>query len=365
EAWAQLFNTSDGGLALELLSDRCQIGRAVDCDLSLAGNQFVSGHHCAVFKDPDGGDDVITVCPLPGNSTVAFRLKLLGHEQPDEASESGSAKPPQTMVIPDTTLPITDGDSGEDPTTDQRPTKRTRTDEAKDKANKSAHSQQSANSFSRCCRSIRIRLCFILRFRDPMEANLNCTICCEIFHDCVTLIPCLHGYCAGCYSQWQRTNPVCPQCRVRPERVTKERAAEAYLAAHPERRRPAEELEKLDSLTTSAGRSLPVVRQSPADEDESDEEDEDSDDDGNAGVAYFGMNQAVRVRRAVPTYQLHRVGDPTAFAARLRRQCRATSRPTRRQPLAAVASCRRGPAACGRLSPSGRSPMGAAAIASR
>ncbi|PAA58109.1 hypothetical protein BOX15_Mlig022451g4, partial [Macrostomum lignano] len=407
EAWAQLFNTSDGGLALELLSDRCQIGRAVDCDLSLAGNQFVSGHHCAVFKDPDGGvwlqdtsmngtlvngrrilgdvaelrqDDVITVCPLPGNSTVAFRLKLLGHEQPDEASESGSAEPPQTMVIPDTTLPITDGDSGEDPTTDQPPTKRTRTDEAKDKAeaedededeakdeaNKSAvttkkgpdqpaimlaadpstvskvptvSADAAAASASASASSS--------ASGDPMEANLNCTICCEIFHDCVTLIPCLHGYCAGCYSQWRRTNPVCPQCRVRPERVTKNvlvtNLAEAYLAAHPERRRPAEELEKLDSLN-DIGRqeAFPVVRQSPADEDESDEEDEDSDDDGNAGVAYFGMNQLFGFAGPYPTYQLHRLATPPHLR-HVCRQCPGYQPPDPQQPLAPLRAAGAGP----------------------
>uniref|UniRef100_A0A1I8F932 RING-type E3 ubiquitin transferase n=1 Tax=Macrostomum lignano TaxID=282301 RepID=A0A1I8F932_9PLAT len=42
------------------------------------------------------------------------------------------------------------------------------------------------------------------------------------------------------------------------------------------------------------------------------------DDDGNLPrVAYFGMNAAVRVRRAVPDLSAASVGDPTAFAARL------------------------------------------------
>uniref|UniRef100_A0A1I8HFM0 E3 ubiquitin-protein ligase CHFR n=1 Tax=Macrostomum lignano TaxID=282301 RepID=A0A1I8HFM0_9PLAT len=326
EAWAQLFNTSDGGLALELLSDRCQIGRAVDCDLSLAGNQFVSGHHCAVFKDPDGGvwlqdtsmngtlvngrrilgdvaelrqDDVITVCPLPGNSTRG----TASNYGPDQPAIMLAADPSTVSKVPTVSA-----------------------DAAAASASASASSSASG---------------------DPMEANLNCTICCEIFHDCVTLIPCLHGYCAGCYSQWRRTNPVCPQCRVRPERVTKNvlvtNLAEAYLAAHPERRRPAEELEKLDSLN-DIGRqeAFPVVRQSPADEDESDEEDEDSDDDGNAGVAYFGMNQLFGFAGPYPTYQLHRLATPPHLR-HVCRQCPGYQPPDPQQPLAPLRAAGAGP----------------------
>lgn len=35
---------------------------------------------------------------------------------------------------------------------------------------------------------------------DKMEEILICSICREIFHDCITLLPCLHNFCAGCYS---------------------------------------------------------------------------------------------------------------------------------------------------------------------
>uniref|UniRef100_A0A1I8FKN3 E3 ubiquitin-protein ligase CHFR n=1 Tax=Macrostomum lignano TaxID=282301 RepID=A0A1I8FKN3_9PLAT len=326
EAWAQLFNTFGRrpGTRAALRSLPNRSGRRL--------RLFVSGHHCAVFKDPDGGvwlqdtsmngtlvngrrilgdvaelrqDDVITVCPLPGNSTVAFRLKLLGHEQPDEASESGSAEPPQTMMTKD------------------------KDEEAKDKANKSAVTTEkgtvskvpTVSADAAAASASASASSSASRRSNGSQSELH--NCCEIFHDCVTLIPCLHGYCAGCYSQWQRTNPVCPQCRVRPERVTKNvlvtNLAEAYLAAHPERRRPAEELEKLDSLN-DIGRqeAFPVVRQSPADEDESDEEDEDSDDDGNAGVAYFGMNRLFGFAGPYPTYQLHRLATPL----HLRHVCR-------------------------------------------
>uniref|UniRef100_A0A1I8F6L8 RING-type E3 ubiquitin transferase n=1 Tax=Macrostomum lignano TaxID=282301 RepID=A0A1I8F6L8_9PLAT len=212
----------------------------------------VSGHHCAVFKDPDGG---VWLQDTSMNGTLVNGRRILGDV----------AELRQDDVIT--------------PMLPQHP-----------------HPPAASSSAS----------------GDPMEANLNCTICCEIFHDCVTLIPCLHGYCAGCYSP----------CRVRPERVTKNvlvtNLAEAYLAAHPERRRPAEELEKLDSLN-DIGRqeAFPVVRQSPADETNPTKKMKTAMTDGNAGVALLWNEPAVRVRRAVPDLSAASVGDPTAFAARL------------------------------------------------
>lgn len=37
---------------------------------------------------------------------------------------------------------------------------------------------------------------------DPMQQNLSCGICSQIFYKCVSLIPCLHNFCSSCYSGW-------------------------------------------------------------------------------------------------------------------------------------------------------------------
>lgn len=37
---------------------------------------------------------------------------------------------------------------------------------------------------------------------DPMAKELTCTLCSKIFYKCITLNPCLHNFCAPCYSEW-------------------------------------------------------------------------------------------------------------------------------------------------------------------
>lgn len=53
--------------------------------------------------------------------------------------------------------------------------------------------------------------------------HAKCCICLNIWHDVVTVAPCLHNFCNGCFSQWLRRSStrshdpqksvVCPQCR--------------------------------------------------------------------------------------------------------------------------------------------------------
>lgn len=49
--------------------------------------------------------------------------------------------------------------------------------------------------------------------------NLKCGICLNIWHDVVSVTPCLHNFCNACFSQWYRRLErkgdicICPQCR--------------------------------------------------------------------------------------------------------------------------------------------------------
>lgn len=49
--------------------------------------------------------------------------------------------------------------------------------------------------------------------------NAKCSICLSIWHDVVTVAPCLHNFCNGCFSEWlrrsqeKRSTVLCPQCR--------------------------------------------------------------------------------------------------------------------------------------------------------
>ncbi|KAG2470497.1 CHFR ligase, partial [Polypterus senegalus] len=66
-----------------------------------------------------------------------------------------------------------------------------------------------------------------------------------------SLQPCMHTFCAACYSGWMERSSFCPTCRCPVERIRKNHMlnnlVEAYLLQHPEKCRSAEELQNMDS----------------------------------------------------------------------------------------------------------------------
>ena len=48
---------------------------------------------------------------------------------------------------------------------------------------------------------------------DMMADQFDCGICYMIMHQAVTLMPCLHTYCGGCFSDWIKRSKDCPGCR--------------------------------------------------------------------------------------------------------------------------------------------------------
>ena len=63
--------------------------------------------------------------------------------------------------------------------------------------------------------------------------------------------PCLHSYCAGCYSEWMEKSDECPICRLKVTRISKNHIVnnliEAYLKNNPEKKRSKEEIDKLNA----------------------------------------------------------------------------------------------------------------------
>jgi len=90
--------------------------------------------------------------------------------------------------------------------------------------------------------------------QDDMEENLICCICQDILHDCVSVQPCMHCFCGGCYSDWMKRSKLCPQCRKPVQHVAKNHTVnnlvQAYLKMRPEKRRDLEDLHNLDSKNT-------------------------------------------------------------------------------------------------------------------
>ncbi|XP_041078871.1 E3 ubiquitin-protein ligase CHFR-like isoform X2 [Polyodon spathula] len=85
---------------------------------------------------------------------------------------------------------------------------------------------------------------------DKMEESLTCIICQDLLHDCVSLQPCMHTFCAACYSDWMERSSFCPTCRCPVERIHKNHIlnnlVEAYLQQHPEKCRSEEDLQSMD-----------------------------------------------------------------------------------------------------------------------
>ncbi|EXB64082.1 E3 ubiquitin-protein ligase CHFR [Morus notabilis] len=50
--------------------------------------------------------------------------------------------------------------------------------------------------------------------------HAKCSICLSVWHDVVTVAPCFHNFCNGCFSEWlrrsqeKRSSVLCPQCRA-------------------------------------------------------------------------------------------------------------------------------------------------------
>ena len=79
---------------------------------------------------------------------------------------------------------------------------------------------------------------------------LTCTICLDLYHDCVTLQPCLHSFCNGCYSDWMDESDICPICRAQVERISKnhtiQNLIEKFVANNPDKARSKEIIEELN-----------------------------------------------------------------------------------------------------------------------
>ncbi|XP_065760358.1 E3 ubiquitin-protein ligase CHFR isoform X3 [Muntiacus reevesi] len=112
---------------------------------------------------------------------------------------------------------------------------------------------------------------------DRMEETLTCIICQDLLHDCVSLQPCMHTFCAACYSGWMERSALCPTCRCPVERICKNHIlnnlVEAYLLQHPDKRRSEEDLRSMAARNKITQDMLqPKVRRAFSDEEGSSED---------------------------------------------------------------------------------------------
>ncbi|XP_020588331.1 E3 ubiquitin-protein ligase CHFR [Phalaenopsis equestris] len=108
--------------------------------------------------------------------------------------------------------------------------------------------------------------------------HANCSICLNIWHDVVTVSPCLHNFCNGCFSEWLRkssTKPggrhqsvVCPQCRAVVHSVGRNHflhnIEEAILQSSSSLKRSDEELALADTLASINSNILLGIPKGPS-----------------------------------------------------------------------------------------------------
>mmetsp|Transcript_2466 Transcript_2466/g.9281 ORF Transcript_2466/g.9281 Transcript_2466/m.9281 type:complete len:638 (-) Transcript_2466:5059-6972(-) len=89
---------------------------------------------------------------------------------------------------------------------------------------------------------------------DAFAEELTCGICSEILYKPISVLPCLHSFCAPCYSQWMDESDNCPHCRKEVELVRRNHIlsnlVDKYLQSHQEKKRSDEELKELDEKNT-------------------------------------------------------------------------------------------------------------------
>lgn len=100
-----------------------------------------------------------------------------------------------------------------------------------------------------------------------MKENLKCNICFEVFCDPITLVPCAHVFCGGCFSEWayksctttttssSHRGPFCPSCRKHTTMVMDAAKnltsiVEEYFVAFPEEQRSKEDIAELKRKDT-------------------------------------------------------------------------------------------------------------------
>ncbi|KFP66424.1 E3 ubiquitin-protein ligase CHFR, partial [Cariama cristata] len=144
---------------------------------------------------------------------------------------------------------------------------------------------------------------------DKMEETLTCIICQELLHDCVSLQPCMHTFCAACYSGWMERSSLCPTCRCPVERICKNHIlnnlVEAYLIQHPGKLNSVYDVRSMDARNKITQDMLqPKVRRSFSDEEGSSEDLlELSDVDSESS----DISQPYIVCRQCPGYRRHSV----------------------------------------------------------
>ncbi|XP_034872664.1 E3 ubiquitin-protein ligase CHFR isoform X4 [Mirounga angustirostris] len=322
QPWGRLLRLGAGeGEPHVLLRKReWTIGRRRGCDLSFPGNKLVSGDHCKIIVDEKSGqvslEDTSTngtvinklkvvkkqTCPLQTGDViylvyrknepehnVAYLYESLNEKQgitqdsfgsrdagisPKECGPcvAGDEIPTFPSALPDREGASFSMSESRDQEDLEPMRKRMKGDGEPDLTLQLLVADQCGDTHSTLgnVRSEAVK-------PDKMEETLTCIICQDLLHDCVSLQPCMHTFCAACYSGWMERSTLCPTCRCPVERICKNHIlnnlVEAYLLQHPDKSRSEEDVRSMAARNKITQDMLqPKVRRSFSDEEGSSED---------------------------------------------------------------------------------------------
>ncbi|XP_054629601.1 E3 ubiquitin-protein ligase CHFR isoform X3 [Dunckerocampus dactyliophorus] len=298
--WGKLVKVDSSEGEVLLFNRECTVGRKKGCDLAFPANKLVSGEHCKIVQDENSGQvwledmstngTVINMAKLVKKQThmlqngdviyfvyrknepeqnIAYVYHSIQTEQPvSHDSFDMSAHSPVPVTSSEMALSVEPVMLSKPPRdlTQEEPQPSTSTShlciqqpftpntgQARDvtrtpeKALNNVEPQYKDDDISHASSTDVVEE----TKRDKMEESLTCIICQDLLHDCVSLQPCMHTFCAACYSGWMERSSLCPTCRCPVERIRKNHIlnnlVEAYLIQHPEKCRSDEDLKSMDS----------------------------------------------------------------------------------------------------------------------
>jgi len=105
------------------------------------------------------------------------------------------------------------------------------------------------------------------KFQEELGEEMMCCICIDYIYNCVTAIPCLHNFCASCFSGWMQKSAMCPQCREEVTEIKKNALVnnilEKFMENNPTKKRSKEEYEEMDK-TNKIKEDKIVLKKKPA-----------------------------------------------------------------------------------------------------
>uniref|UniRef100_A0A8C1YK12 E3 ubiquitin-protein ligase CHFR n=1 Tax=Cyprinus carpio TaxID=7962 RepID=A0A8C1YK12_CYPCA len=253
------------------------------CDLSFPANKLVSGNHCRITQDQNSGqvwlEDMSTNGTVINMSKVVKKqthllqngdvIHFVYRKNEPEQSKFSHLKLTGSFDISEPGSPLPEpaaaSASSAGPSTSAAvPTGRGCGSSHSDCAVSAAAPQVSLRGAAGKDKTEGATT-------DKMEESLACIVCQDLLHDCVSLQPCMHTFCAACYSGWMERSSLCPTCRCPVERIRKNHIlnnlVEAYLLQHPEKCRSEEELRSMDARNKITQDMLqPKVERSFSDE---------------------------------------------------------------------------------------------------